>query len=841
MPGSNERNQKKITRRRRASRLAWGLAASVAFFFPQSSILAQFPSEPPAPPRGLQTLVPTQAKDVNAFANPQAPPTPTLVIPSSREPETLGMQASTNQVVIKVRFVGNKRLVEEQLKNMISTREGQPYLPEKVRNDVRMLDSTGRYIGGVRVEEYKTAEGMVLTFHVFERAIIEEVVYQGARHMSKDDLELNSGIKKGFPMNAALNKVACQKLEQFYETKGYWFAQVHLAQGDRPEDTKVIFQITEGPTVKVSKINIVGANFVSAARLTIGSKMDTGDGFLGVFGSEYHPMQIEQDIGKILEYYRAFGFFDVKVRKSARMTDDNSGVILTIVIDEGPRYLVKGVMVQGNRKVDSEILLAQNNLKQGEVYNSKDLQVSVNHMMEEYGKRGFINTKIVPEYKYSPEPGVMTVVYKVDEGQGITYTGEVKLVGNTVTRDDVIRNQLRFMPGQMLDFNKIRESEKNLARLGIFNMANGGPRIFLEDPDVPSAYKNVIVQVEEDRTGSLNLGAAVGSDAGVNLQLSLTERNFDILRIPTSWDDFSAGRAFRGGGQQFSIRAQPGNQFSNYSVSWAEPSLFNSDYSLSLAGYYFNRFYTEMHEQRLGGRIGVGKRLDDAWFFNVGFRAESITIDNVVPSEPPAYTSVVGTNSLFAPRVSFIRDTRDSFLRATEGNKFEIGFEQCFGSYTFPIFTIEDSQYFTVYQRPDGSGRHVLALHGVLGVSGDNTPVYERWFLGGARNIRGFAFRGAGPQVNGWFVGGNFNAVANVEYQVPLTAGDNLMAVAFCDFGTVENDVSIRDLRLSVGAGLRINLPMLSPAPIALDFGFPLMKKDTDITQVFQFTVAVSY
>jgi outer membrane protein assembly complex protein YaeT len=789
----------------------------------------------------LQTLLPSTAKDPNAFANPQAPPTPTLVIPASKEPETLGVQAATNQIVTKIRFVGNKRLVEEQLKNMISTREGQPYLPEKIRNDVRMLDSTGRYIGGVRLEEYKTNEGVILTFHVFERSLIDEVVYQGARHMSRDDLDLHSGLKKGMPMNVALNKVACQKLEQHYQTKGYWFAQVHLLQGDRPEDTKVIFQVTEGQAVSVKKVNIVGATFVSGARLSIGSKMDTGEGFLGLFGSEYNPLQLEQDMSKILEYYRAYGFFDVKVRKSARLTDDNSGVIVTIVIDEGPRYLVKDVKVQGNKKVEGEILLAHNTLKQNEVFSNKDMQTSVSKMMEEYGKRGYINTKVVPEYNYSPEPGIMTVVYKVDEGQGITYTGEIKIVGNTVTRDDVIRNQLRFAPGQMLDFNKIRESERNLARLGIFNMANGGPRIFIENAEVPSPYKNVIVQVEEDRTGSLNVGAAVGSDAGVNLQLSLTERNFDILRVPTSWDDFTQGRAFRGGNQQFSMRAQPGTQFSNYSVNWAEPSLWNSDYSLSLGGYYFNRIFTEDVEQRIGGRIGIGKRLDEAWFFNVGFRAENINISNVPITAPIDYQEVVGGNSLFAPRVSFVRDTRDSFLRATEGNKFEIGFEQCFGSYTFPIFTVEDSQYFTMYQRPDGSGRHVLALHGVLGFSGSDTPVYERWFLGGARNLRGFAFRSAGPETNGYFTGGTFNFVGNVEYQVPLTAGDNLMAVAFCDFGTVDTSVSLSDLRVSVGAGLRINLPQLSPAPIALDFGFPIVKKQTDITQVFQFTVAVSY
>ncbi|MFO0812567.1 MAG: outer membrane protein assembly factor BamA [Gemmatales bacterium] len=839
MPGNTVRTISLFQPRRLPILLGTLALGASVFSAPQA--WSQVPNDPPKPVTGLQTLLPQQAKDLNAFVNPQMPPTPTQVIPNSSGTETLGLAPVSNQIITKIYFKGNRRMVEEQLKNMISCREGQPFSAEKLRNDVRMLDASGRYLGGVRVEEYNTNEGKVLTFHVFERALIEDVVYEGARHMGRDDLELNTGIKKGMPMNPAINRVAAQRLEQAYHNKGRWYAQVYLAEGGRPEDTRVVFQITEGPAVRVAKVDIVGANFVSAARLPYGTKMDTGAGFLGMFGSDYNPLQLEQDMGKILEYYRSWGFMDVKVRKSVRPGEDPSSVIITVVIDEGPRYLVQNVEVQGNRKIEPEILLAHNVLKQGDVYTTKDMQASLVRMQDEYNKRGFINTRIAPEFKHTTQPGIVTVVYKVDEGQGTTYAGEIKVVGNSVTRDDVIRNQLRIYPGQILDGTKIRESERNLARLGIFNMMNGGPRIFLEDADGPSPYKNVIVQVEEDRTGSLNVGAAVGSDAGVNAQISLTERNFDILRIPTSWEDFSSGRAFRGGGQSFSIRAQPGNQFSNYSVSWTDPSIFNSDYSLTLGGYYFNRFFTEYHEQRLGGRIGVGKRLDDAWFFNVGFRAESITADNIPVGAPIDYQQVKGDNSLFAPRISFVRDTRDSFLRATEGNKFEIGFEQAFGSYNFPIFTVEDSQYFTVYQRPDGSGRHVLVLHGVFGASTDEMPVYERWFLGGARNIRGFAFRGAGPDVNGYKVGGRLNMVGNVEYQVPLTANDQLMAVAFCDFGTVESDLSIRDFRVSVGAGLRINVPMLSPAPIALDFGFPLVSKETDLRQVFQFTVAVSY
>jgi outer membrane protein assembly complex protein YaeT len=830
---------------RRARPWTFWVGASAVSLLSITPAYGQFPANPQPQPPGLPSLIPSLQKDPNALLNANLPPTPTLVIPTTRSPEMLGLSAeSTGQVITQIHFTGNRRMSSEQLKNQISSREGQPLNPEKVRNDVRLLDSTARYIGGVRVEEYKTNEGIVLTFHVVERAMLDDVVYLGARHATREELETHSGLKKGMPMSVALNRVAARKLEEFYHTQGRYYAQVHLVEGGRPEDNRVVFQITEGPKVSVKSVNLVGAHFVTSTRLKYGSKMETSDMFFGLFGSNFNPMEIEQDITKIIDYYRGFGFFDVKVRKSVKPSTDPGYVEITVVVEEGPRYMVRDVRVGGNNKLNNEILLAHNTLKQGEYYNAQAMQAGLRQMQDEYGRRGIINTKVQPEFAFAPEPGTVTVVYKVDEGPGVSYAGTIEIVGNTVTRDDVIREQLRFFPGQVLDATKIRESERNLGRLGIFKTdpATGvAPRIYLADAEVPSPYKTVIVQVEEDRTGSLNIGAAVGSDAGINAQISLTERNFDILRPPTSLDDIFAGRAFRGGGQTFNITAQPGNEFSNYAVSWTEPSIFNSDYSLSLAGYFRNRFFNEYHEERTGARVSVGKRLSDEWFFNVGFRAEAIDVKSVAVGAPIDYTSVLGNNSLYAPRISFIRDTRDSFLRATEGNKFEIAFEQAFGSYTFPLFSVEDSQYFTMYQRPDGSGRQVLVFHGVMGISGHDTPVYERYFAGGARSIRGFAFRGVGPDKNGFKVGGNFELIGNIEYQIPLEASDRFYAVAFCDFGTVEDDIAIRDFRVSVGAGLRISMPMLSPAPIALDFGFPLMKKDTDDKQVFSFTVSLSY
>ena len=166
----------------------------------------------------------------------------------------------------------------------------------------------------------------------------------------------------------------------------------------------------------------------------------------------------------------------------------------------------------------------------------------------------------------------------------------------------------------------------------------------------------------------------------------------------------------------------------------------------------------------------------------------------------------------------------------------DVGLADRFGAYTFPLFNAEFNKYFTTYQRADGSGRHVLAFRSQFSWAGSETPVYERFFAGGFRSIRGFQYRGVGPSEGGYMTGGDFMLLNSVEYQIPVMANDNAYLVGFVDSGTVESDISnISTYRVSAGVGLRLVVPMMGPVPIALDFGFPVVKADTDRTQVFNF------
>ncbi|MFM9058188.1 MAG: POTRA domain-containing protein [Planctomycetaceae bacterium] len=355
-------------------------------------------------------------------------------------------------------------------------------------------------------------------------------------------------------------------------------------------------------------------------------------------------------------------------------------------------------------------------------------------------------------------------------------------------------------------------------------------------------YVVVDVDAEETQTGRLMIGAGVNSNAGLVGNVVIDEQNFDILRLPRSWDDIRNGTAFRGAGQRFRIEAAPGTQLQRYSATFQEPYLFDTRVGLSLSASYYTRYFYDWAEARTGGRIGLGYQFVFAPNLSVngGFRGESVDVYNPRVLAPDV-VNMLGTNSVYGFSGGLIHDTRDSPFLPTQGHLLTMEFEQVIGSFVYPRGIVEGRQYFLLRERPDGSGRHTLAVGSLLGVSGPDTPAYDNFFAGGYNTLRGFAFRGASPKQAGpgglATVGGPFEWLSTVEYMFPITADDSLRGVVFTDFGTVESNVSINNFRVSPGVGMRITIPAMGPAPIALDFAFPLVYAPTDNLQMFSFFV----
>lgn len=354
----------------------------------------------------------------------------------------------------------------------------------------------------------------------------------------------------------------------------------------------------------------------------------------------------------------------------------------------------------------------------------------------------------------------------------------------------------------------------------------------------PPNYADLNAMVQETQTGRFQFGVGVNSDAGVTGQIVIDERNFDATRLPNSWDEVINGTALRGAGQGFRIEAMPGNQVHRYLVSFTEPYLFGfSPISLNVSAFYFTRNYFDWNEERLGGRFALGYRLSPDLSVSAALRLEDVEVSDPRVAGVQELDDVVGSNDLYTARFTLTHDTRDIPFFPTEGHYIELAYEQAFGEFDFPRAEIDYRKYMLIRERPDGSGRHTLALSTRVGFSGDTTPLFENYFAGGFSTIRGFSFRGASPIDTGITVGGPFRWLMSAEYFFPLTADDMIKGVFFCDAGTVERDIEVNwdNFRVAPGFGLRLNIPALGPAPLALDFAFPVAKADTDDTQVFSF------
>lgn len=360
------------------------------------------------------------------------------------------------------------------------------------------------------------------------------------------------------------------------------------------------------------------------------------------------------------------------------------------------------------------------------------------------------------------------------------------------------------------------------------------------------------VILKETQTGRLMFGVGINSDAGLVGNVTIDEQNFDITRVPQSWEDVTDGTAFRGAGQRFRIEAAPGTQVSRYMVTFQDPFFLDTDFTFGISGYYYERLYREWTEQRTGGRISLGYQINHDLSATLYSRAEAIDITNpagdptminpVTGAAMPPYplNQDAGPSGLFGFGATIAHDTRDSQFLPTEGHLASVTFEEDIGSFQFNSLDLDFKKFFLLYQRPDGSGRQVLTLGTHFGVKSDTTPIFERYYAGGFSSIRGFDFRGVSPVSPGdVHIGGDCEVLASAEYLYPITADDMLRGVIFCDTGTVEPTLNhwTDNYRVAPGFGLRIVVPAMGPAPIALDFAFPVAVNPGDRVLNFSFFV----
>lgn len=371
------------------------------------------------------------------------------------------------------------------------------------------------------------------------------------------------------------------------------------------------------------------------------------------------------------------------------------------------------------------------------------------------------------------------------------------------------------------------------------NMTDVGPD--RQDPFPNRAFADVITSVEEAPTGRFMLGIGASGFQGLNGTLSVNEKNFDITNIPRSFDDITSGKAFRGGGQDFQLQLMAGTLINRFMVSLREPYLFDLPIGAGASGYLFQRIYPDWTEGRSGGRFSLGRQFGTATYADVAARVENVQFYGYQTPAPAEFLAASGHSFLATLRPSLRFDNRNSPLLPNKGQYLEFSFEQGWGTFTYPKAEVEGRTYLTTGTRPDGSGPRILSVRGHFGVTGRDTPVYERFFAGYLGSLRGFEYRGVGPHVDDVNVGGLLMAVGSVEYSFPLTASDRIRQVVFTDFGSVNNEYNIDNFRVSVGTGVRVTIPQFGPLPLAFDLAFPILKAEGDKVNYFNFSIGAFY
>lgn len=749
-------------------------------------------------------------------------------------------QPPTEVTVANVVATGNRLIPTEQILGQISTRKDGPFSQRRLQEDQQTLLRSGAF-SDVRVRTQTNSDGRVTVF--FDLAelpnLIREIRYDGAKHMKDDDLAELTGLKRGTPLNPTKNQLAAQKILAKYRDDGRMWASVNLKEGGNPNDTRVVFDVTEGPETKVRHMEFNGQGaWVSEARLR--NQVLSSRAFLGI-GGKFNPKMVEEDVRILTDYFRTLGYLDVRVNTEFKWTSDRAGVTIIFHIAEGKQYRVGKVQFQGNKAIPESELQKLVKLRSGMIYDKNVIQADTQTITDKYGYDGH-RIMVRPQEYATQQEGFVTVQYEIMERPPVR-VGNVQIVGNERTEDRIILRELGMYPGQILTWPDLRVAEQRLANLNIFEMnpeTGVRPRVEVLDLDSPSEYKDILVNVQETTTGTFMLGLGVNSDAGLAGQIVVNERNFNIFRLPRSLDDLLSGNAFRGGGQEFRLEAVPGTRFQRYTVSFREPHINDGPFSLMLNGYYYTRGFVEFNENRIGARASIGRQLNRYWTAAGTFRVEGVNVYDVSIFAPPDIFNDGGRTTLLGFRAGVTRDSRDSYLRATTGSVLDLSFEQVLGTYTYPLGSVEFTKYWNTWSRRDGSGKHVLSMRSAAYFAGDNTPVYERYYGGGFRSLRGFSFRGVGPFVNGLNVGGQFSLLNTLEYQIPVLANDKFFVVGFVDSGTVERKFTINDYRVTAGFGFRLITPMTGPVPIAIDLGFPIVKGPFDREQVFSFYVGFS-
>jgi len=816
--------------------------------------------------------------------------------------------------------IGAERLDRDRLRETLGVVVGEPLEIALVRRGIDSLMARGLR---PTIEYLEVEDGLRLRLTVVELPVDLTPRFVGHEREDLDQVLEWAGLRPGEGVRLSQASAIAQRIEERYRQDGYPFVEVDAVLGDavagdatRPPTQDVIFEIKEGTRVHIAAVKYEGndslpnegwgpwrSGLIHEARPE--SRRPTLEWlFFGLFAKPYREDTLREDVVAMRQAYRDLGYLDAVVEVDRlEFSRDRRWVTIHVRVDEGEPYRVRSLRIEGyERRIDpqrrefggvvevpteldvpEDELLALCKLVPGDVLTQFEIGLDRSAITDRYADLGRVAHAsmpylqrfefLEPEFVFAEGSNEVDVTYRVSQGTE-QFLREFVIRGNARTRDRVVRREFgEVFEGDRIDLSEV---ERGLARLrgtGYFSASEANPfdhrepTFRFEDTDDPR-YKDLVVEVEEGGQVRFDFGIQWDADRGFAGRIGVTLRNFDISRWP-SWrhpiNDIASGRAFRGAGQTLQLSAQPGTDFSRYSIVFTEPDLFGR------------------HLDRIGGRISLSRnflgprthleRRDSAGFslfrqldpdtqISIGYQTTDIEVSDLALG-PSSVLDPLGVPDLLVDQLGDSRvagldlglrrrlfdsrfNPRDGYSAGASlfvsdpalGSDFEYATLQL--DYDLVGTFHEEEGIFPIYRL------RLLAGTSVPYGDTDDLPYTEREFLGGSRRMRGFSFRGVGPNQRGHPIGGETILYASGEYLWPLVTQpipgttrrvEVIRWGLFADAGLLDPDSFSADLdehRFSVG----FLLGMVQPIPLTLNFGFPITRGDGDRRRTFSFTLS---
>ena len=748
----------------------------------------------------------------------------------AQSPPDVARQAPPIVRSIDVQYTGPATISRERILAQMRTKVGLPYSDTVAETDIRALYNTGQ-VQNVRIFGQPESDGVKVIVAVQTRTMLNEIQIDGATRISPKKLRKNLGVKLNTPLREEDLEKGREKIMETYQAHGFNDVEVtfRVEAIDAIRGTsRAVYTVNEGIKGSVSTVRFEGNTHFSdrVLRKQMKTRQKTLFSFVDKSG-RLDETQLQDDLQKVREFYQNHGYIDVAVRDVTKQRTSSGALQIVIAIDEGPQYHVGKLTFVGYKATNEQKLRAVVKMKEGSVYSAKAIKDDAKALADAYGSGGYVDLTIVPETSQAHDR-LIDITYKIDEGQR-SYVERISISGNTRTKDKVIRREVLIAPGDIFNTVRVETSKKRLENLGYFSKVDTFP----VDTEV-EGRKYLDIQVEEKRTGSLNFGAGFSTVDSLIGFVELTQGNFDI----TNWPSLT------GGGQKFRIRLQGGTERKDVELALTEPWFMDRPISVGFTAYYHEaNYHSSIYDQRnYGFSLDVRKGIRPFLYGSLGYRLESIDTFNIALSASPQLVAETGpsTKSVFTANLTW--DRRDNPFLTRSGERITYtwwvagpgGTEQIYG------FDVEASKY---WRLPWDT---ILLINAeVAGVDrwGDQTKlvkIYDRLFLGGSNNLRGFDFRDVGPKdPNGEPLGGQSMARATIEWTFPIV--EKARGALFYDTGFVNTnpwDYNFNNVASDIGFGLRLDLPI---GPLRVDYGIPLQQAGNHGSGKFNFNVGYQF